>query len=131
MRKTYVRVCRGCGRDILTNNPRQRKHKSCKARVKKYPRRFYEVAHSAWARDKQICQECGCDFKNPLSTSKMAVHHIDGNPQNNDLKNLVVLCASCHLKIHKSGLKDFKLENFDILKEVLVPTRKKHLFRGI
>lgn len=28
------------------------------------------------------------------------VHHMDGNPLNNDLGNLAPLCASCHRKAH-------------------------------
>jgi len=30
------------------------------------------------------------------------VHHKDGNPENNDLLNLVVLCPNCHRKVEKS-----------------------------
>ena len=29
----------------------------------------------------------------------LQVHHIDENPANNALENLIALCASCHLKI--------------------------------
>ena len=29
----------------------------------------------------------------------LQVHHIDENPANNKLENLIPLCASCHLKI--------------------------------
>ena len=29
------------------------------------------------------------------------VHHIDGNPGNNHLSNLVCLCAPCHLRMHR------------------------------
>ena len=29
----------------------------------------------------------------------LQVHHIDENPANNSLENLIPLCASCHLKI--------------------------------
>ena len=29
----------------------------------------------------------------------LQVHHIDENPANNTFKNLIPLCASCHLKI--------------------------------
>ncbi len=27
------------------------------------------------------------------------VHHIDGNPRNNETSNLVLLCSKCHLKV--------------------------------
>lgn len=49
--------------------------------------------------------------KNKCSICKgnhwLGVHHIDGNWQNNDIKNIVTLCASCHTKQHwKKG--DYK-----------------------
>ena len=33
----------------------------------------------------------------------MQVHHIDENPGNNELENLIPLCAACHLKIEKEA----------------------------
>ncbi len=27
------------------------------------------------------------------------IHHIDGNPRNNDVNNLVLLCPTCHSKV--------------------------------
>jgi 5-methylcytosine-specific restriction endonuclease McrA len=27
------------------------------------------------------------------------IHHIDGNPRNNEISNLVLLCPSCHSKV--------------------------------
>ncbi|MCH2269836.1 MAG: HNH endonuclease [SAR324 cluster bacterium] len=33
----------------------------------------------------------------------LQVHHIDENPANNALENLIPLCASCHLKIEKEA----------------------------
>lgn len=39
------------------------------------------------------CQACG-------TTEKLAIHHVDGNPANNDQGNLMTLCDSCHLKWH-------------------------------
>lgn len=35
---------------------------------------------------------------------KFHIHHRDGNPCNNHFRNLKVLCASCHKKVH--GIKD-------------------------
>jgi 5-methylcytosine-specific restriction endonuclease McrA len=34
------------------------------------------------------------------STRSLDVHHRDGNFQNNSPDNLIVLCRSCHLKVH-------------------------------
>ena len=31
------------------------------------------------------------------------MHHIDENPGNNTLENLIPLCASCHLKIEREA----------------------------
>ena len=39
------------------------------------------------------CEICGSD-------QNVDVHHIDGNPQNNDLSNLQRLCRKCHYRIH-------------------------------
>jgi hypothetical protein len=40
------------------------------------------------------CEICG-------KVGKLDVHHIDGDYQNNDPSNLMVLCRSCHNKEHK------------------------------
>ena len=42
------------------------------------------------------CIVCG-------TTDRLVIHHIDENPQNNDLMNLVTLCASHHMTHHKSS----------------------------
>lgn len=39
------------------------------------------------------CSLCG-------SETHLVVHHIDGNPRNNRLENLLVMCRSCHRTIH-------------------------------
>jgi hypothetical protein len=40
------------------------------------------------------CQDCAS------MSSSLAVHHIDGNPYNNAVENLAVLCPQCHLSRH-------------------------------
>ena len=50
------------------------------------------------------CARCGNDCRNSkYHESVLQVHHIDENPGNNDLDNLIPLCASCHLKIEKEA----------------------------
>ena len=50
------------------------------------------------------CARCGKDCRNSKSTeSVLQVHHIDENPGNNNLENLIPLCATCHLKIEKEA----------------------------
>lgn len=53
-------------------------------------------------RDDYKCTECG-------STNKLIVHHKDGNGRgskikNNELDNLVTLCRSCHVNVHRKEL---------------------------
>ena len=50
------------------------------------------------------CARCDKDCRNSKNAdSVLQVHHIDENPGNNDLGNLIPLCASCHLKIEKEA----------------------------
>lgn len=44
------------------------------------------------------CQNCG-------GTNNLDVHHNDGDPFNNRLNNLTLLCRSCHIKEHRGGKK--------------------------
>lgn len=53
-------------------------------------------------RDNYICQSKKCD-KIP---KRLDVHHKDFNKQNNNEDNLITLCRSCHLKIHKGYNKE-------------------------
>lgn len=39
------------------------------------------------------CSQCG-------ATENLDVHHIDQNPNNNSIDNLMLLCRSCHMKLH-------------------------------
>ena len=65
------------------------------------------------------CARCGKDCRNAKNAdSVLQVHHIDENPGNNDLENLIPLCATCHLKIEKEArlhapYDDIQLELFD------------------
>ena len=46
------------------------------------------------------CARCDKDCrKTKHAQMVLQVHHIDENPANNALENLIPLCASCHLKI--------------------------------
>lgn len=43
------------------------------------------------------CMECGWNKKNTFSNSiPLEVHHVDCNPDNNQLNNLKLLCPNCH-----------------------------------
>lgn len=44
-----------------------------------------------------ICDSCGIDDIDVLQ-----VHHIDEDRNNNEIENLRILCANCHVKLHKN-----------------------------
>lgn len=52
-----------------------------------------EIEYLINGREK-VCEVCG-------STRNVDIHHKDGNHQNNDESNLMLVCRSCHNKIHK------------------------------
>lgn len=45
------------------------------------------------------CYNCG---ENDMDV--LQLHHIDWNRNNTKIDNLVVLCANCHVKVHKGSL---------------------------
>ena len=56
-----------------------------------------KLGYTLYKKDK--CEYCGFI---PIHTCQLDVDHIDGNKHNNDLNNLMTLCANCHrLKTHK------------------------------
>lgn len=51
--------------------------------------------------EKRVFQEASsrCPFCSEAEVASLEIHHIDGNPSNNVLENLLLVCASCHSKI--------------------------------
>ena len=45
-----------------------------------------------------------CPFCSNNDVDHFQIHHIDENPENNDFKNLLMLCAICHSKITKGDI---------------------------
>jgi len=45
-----------------------------------------------------------CPFCNSDDVAHFEVHHIDGNPVNNDLMNLILICPTCHSKMEKGDI---------------------------
>lgn len=52
-------------------------------------RRIYELFGNATR-----CEKCGKE-------GRLDIHHKDENPNNNNLENLMCVCRSCHMKIHR------------------------------
>ena len=62
---------------------------------KTYPQNWKKIAQTQKERAGYKCQWCGDD------DCQLSVHHLDGDPANNEPANLVVLCAICHLSEHQ------------------------------
>ena len=89
------------------------------------------------SRDKYTCQYCG------TKSVKLEIHHIDGNgttkireERNNDPKNLITLCRSCHkkadrkLRLIKNGLIGDWSDEFERCIKC-GKTDSKHVARGV
>ncbi|MGM5483489.1 MAG: HNH endonuclease [Nanobdellota archaeon] len=50
------------------------------------------IKQKIYARANNACQHCG-------EKDASDIHHIDGNPSNNRVNNLIVLCPTCHRKV--------------------------------
>ena len=63
-----------------------------------YPTNWFDIAHAlkSWAEWK--CEVC-FHLHDPDTGYCLTVHHLDGNPLNNDWHNLLVCCQRCHLYI--------------------------------
>ncbi len=55
------------------------------------------------------CERCN----HPLDDVKPHIHHKDGNPKNNKLSNLKVMCPNCHSKVHDKPIKRTKRTSED------------------
>lgn len=86
---------------MSVNNPiknREYVRKYRKLYPEKYSYKYGGQKRFAFSRDNFTCLSC----KKNINEVKLLIHHLDKNRKNNDLKNLVTLCYSCHAHIHKS-----------------------------
>ena len=58
-------------------------------------------------RDNYICQDPNCKIENP---KRLHIHHIDYDKTNNNVKNLITLCHSCHMKTNGKNKRKFFTE---------------------
>ena len=90
--------CKGCGRI--------RPHKAfglcagCHTRLHHYDKTLaynakkkHNISLEKLREITKICASCGFD-------KLITLHHLDGNRENNDDKNLVGLCPNCHKMVH-------------------------------
>jgi len=70
-------------------------------------------------KQKQLLQEANsqCPFCGDRDVSAIEFHHMDNDPSNNDLGNLIIVCSSCHSRITKG-----------VISEADVFTKKRELY---
>jgi len=56
-----------------------------------------DIEAKVLAANRHTCCICNVEHK------KVQIHHIDGDPSNNDMKNLAVICLYCHSDAHTNG----------------------------
>ncbi len=81
------------------------KSSTCKLRISKtgkaYTNDWEIVRKIIYERDNWTCQICGIKCRGD-GKDKIQCHHINDNSLDNDSYNLITLCASCHMRLHKS-----------------------------
>lgn len=101
-RKTAITlVCAYCSKDVVRKKSRYAKNQTGKVFCDKWCKSEYygSVTNSEYrllfAGDVE-CRRCGYnEFKCGVD-----IHHIDGDRANNDVANLLPLCAPCHRALH-------------------------------
>lgn len=71
-----------------------------------YRHGLYSVKNSNGSKRKilDLIRKCEiCDIQGEIGTKGLVVHHKDENQENNKLSNLLVVCRTCHHKLHNKG----------------------------
>lgn len=68
-----------------------------------YPKEFKLIKKIILKRDNYTCQCPTCEY----ASIKLHIHHIDYNKKNNNPKNLVTLCDSCHTKTNGKNNRNY------------------------
>jgi 5-methylcytosine-specific restriction endonuclease McrA len=77
-----------------------------------YPDNWTDIATTVKQAAGYRCNRCGLKCLPPKNSYRhldlslrrklsAQVHHLDGNPAQNDRSNLVCLCSGCHLRMHR------------------------------
>ena len=76
------------------------------------------------------CARCEKDCRKTKNAQMvLQVHHIDENPANNALENLIPLCASCHLKIEGEARLDapYREKQLELFEDHTYMSRMKEM----
>ncbi len=77
------------------------------------PFELADIFLSILSRDGYQCQWQASKCVSNREVRDLLVHHIDSNPSNNELNNLITLCKKCHIRFHaqeKKGKNKFGKE---------------------
>jgi len=83
---------------------------SPKKHYKEKPRKVtpYVPTTSVKQKAENKCVLCGTD-------KALYVHHVNGNRKDNELKNLMAICASCHQGLHRDPQGQYFMRKREIL----------------
>jgi 5-methylcytosine-specific restriction endonuclease McrA len=86
---------------IMSKEYRNRPKIKLRIRHNMLVKKYGEMAFVVLKRDNDTCQKCG-------TREHIHIHHIDGDKTNSTLENLIILCNSCHIKLHNHVPKNLK-----------------------
>jgi hypothetical protein len=104
-RKRYgIIPCEICNEPLIKGRPEQTMHGRCKP-IHKATSNYNEIARSKDGNmiGRQTILDLG------INLFKMVVHHIDENPNNNNINNLCILSRKNHTYLHKYLQKQWEL----------------------
>ena len=92
-RTTHKEICLERTQKWRDGNPDKIKTYNDSRKDYKTVQKYGQDALKKMVECNHACQKCG-------SMKRVAIHHIDWNPENNTYDNFAVLCAKCHAKLH-------------------------------
>lgn len=124
-------ICIYCGKEFIKNHPDQLGHGPCRSsKIHKTVDNYNKVKRNKTGNatiGRQTILDLGINIP-----KNMVIHHLDENPSNNNLSNLILLNRSYHASLHRqlekewsSSLKndDSNLENcWNILRDQITTT---------
>lgn len=110
IKKRYgIGICPYCGEEFVMNRPNQITHRKC-MKIHKTVEDYNKVKQSNKGNTlgRQTIFNLGF-----VLTKNMVVHHLDENPANNNLNNLLILNRKYHAKLHRYLEKNWSLLSKD------------------
>lgn len=97
-KRIAVRAMRSVQTRIIKGSHRGKNNPAWKGGISKsqYAWNWRRISRSLKELNNYACEVC----RKIATGRKLDVHHKDLNKMNNDIKNLIVLCRSCHREVH-------------------------------